>query len=276
MEKQENLKSQQYRNDEVIILSDSPSPTKFAISESSNSEEYALTTQEEPIDLTFGKSSNANNYCVAQPIETNGGNAKIIIQPKPPGSSSNTDVIDGIHGRGIKRNMSMRASQEFNNNWCPNTNKNQNKTYAVPNLQQPHKSNYSYAILRAAQPDASLNQFTTRQQEVLNMAKSIFSKRTRTLYHWMYPTASKQQIKDVVSNTWESMAGQEKNIYVAQVLDRFGYNNANLMVNPQLGQIKELPPMPGILELNSKASELQNAISSISNEANVLEVSHFS
>lgn len=59
------------------------------------------------------------------------------------------------------------------------------------------------------------------------MAKSIFSKRTRTLYHWMYPTASKQQIKDVVSNTWESMAGQEKNIYIAQVISA---NNTHTLV----------------------------------------------
>lgn len=45
------------------------------------------------------------------------------------------------------------------------------------------------------------------------------------------------------------------------------------MVNPQLGQIRDLPSVSGIQAFNPKASELQNAISSISNETNDLEVS---
>ncbi|KAJ8959519.1 hypothetical protein NQ314_006255 [Rhamnusium bicolor] len=47
------------------------------------------------------------------------------------------------------------------------------------------------------------------------------------------------------------------------VLGRFGFPQSSLMVNPQLGGIKELPPMPNIQETKSKSRELQSAISSI-------------
>ncbi|XP_076258855.1 uncharacterized protein LOC143195510 isoform X4 [Rhynchophorus ferrugineus] len=116
------------------------------------------------------------------------------------------------------------------------------------------------------------SQLGSRQQEILKMAKSIFSKRTRTLYHWIYPTASKQQVKQVVSNTWDSMSPQEKGIYVAQVLAKFGYTSGDLMINPQLGQIKQLPFSPAALKFNAKATELQNAISSISKKSDNSEV----
>lgn len=138
-----------------------------------------------------------------------------------------------------------------------------------------------------------------KKQSVLKTAKSLFSKRTRTLYHWMYPNSSAQQIKETVSRTWESMSLQEKNIYVSQVfffyyylfitlytngfvfylklqvLARPGSSNTNLMVNPQLGQIQALQPQTrcSVNQFNPKSTELQNAISSISNEINDFTVS---
>lgn len=57
-----------------------------------------------------------------------------------------------------------------------------------------------------------------KKLEVLKAAKSLFSKRTRTLYHWMYPNISKQQIKQAVTTSWESLNKQEKDLYISQVL----------------------------------------------------------
>ncbi|RZC36392.1 uncharacterized protein BDFB_001763 [Asbolus verrucosus] len=106
----------------------------------------------------------------------------------------------------------------------------------------------------------------TKQAEILKAAKSLFSKRTRTLYHWMYPNTPKQQIKLAVANSWDNLGIQEKQFYISQVLVRFGFPQCNLMVNPQLGGIKELPPLPDSIDGSTySAKELQTALSSISN-----------
>jgi hypothetical protein len=60
----------------------------------------------------------------------------------------------------------------------------------------------------------------TKQAEILKAAKSLFSKRTRTLYHWMYPNTPKQQIKMAVANSWDNLGVQEKQFYISQVLRR--------------------------------------------------------
>nr|XP_023013236.1 uncharacterized protein LOC111503216 [Leptinotarsa decemlineata] len=105
-----------------------------------------------------------------------------------------------------------------------------------------------------------------KQLEILKAAKSLFSKRTRTLYHWMYPNAAKQQIKSAVTTSWESLAETEKEFYISQVLGRFGFPQTNLMINPQLGSIRKLPPLPPppIEKVEKpKLRELETAISSI-------------
>lgn len=56
--------------------------------------------------------------------------------------------------------------------------------------------------------------------EILNAARGLFSKRTRTLYHWMYPGASKQYIKNAVAAAWESLGNEEKDFYVSQVCNK--------------------------------------------------------
>lgn len=48
-----------------------------------------------------------------------------------------------------------------------------------------------------------------------------------------------------------------------KVLGRFGFPQSSLMVNPQLGGIKELPLITEPSETKSKSRELQSAISSI-------------
>ncbi|KAK9884440.1 hypothetical protein WA026_007286 [Henosepilachna vigintioctopunctata] len=123
---------------------------------------------------------------------------------------------------------------------------------------------------KAPSAEALQNSIDARVEEVMKAAKSLFSKRTRTLYHWMHPNAPKQQIKAAVSASWESLGTQEKQFYTSQVLGRFGFPQCNLMINPQLGGIKQLPLLPDITDLNDiSTNELQNAISSITSDGNV-------
>nr|CAH7764895.1 unnamed protein product [Callosobruchus chinensis] len=106
-----------------------------------------------------------------------------------------------------------------------------------------------------------------KQTEILKAACSLFSKRTRTLYQWMYPNVPKQQLKIAVANCWQSLEQAEKDFYVSQVLGKFGLSTTNLMVNPQLHTMKELPELPKpppVFQPRRNTSELQNAISSIS------------
>ncbi|XP_018332211.1 uncharacterized protein LOC108741787 isoform X2 [Agrilus planipennis] len=70
--------------------------------------------------------------------------------------------------------------------------------------------------------------------EVLNAAKTLFSKRTRTLYHWMYPNASISTLKTAVASAWDKLNFKEKDFYVSQVLGRFGFSKNNVIVNPHL------------------------------------------
>ncbi|XP_060526379.1 uncharacterized protein LOC132702004 [Cylas formicarius] len=102
------------------------------------------------------------------------------------------------------------------------------------------------------------------QHDVLRTAKSTFSKRTRTLYRWMYPSAPESQIKQVVAGMWDHLSPQERGVYVAQVTGKYNQYPETLMVNPQLGHLRELPPPQAVRQFSGKARELQNAISSIS------------
>ncbi|KAK3923678.1 Acylphosphatase, partial [Frankliniella fusca] len=54
------------------------------------------------------------------------------------------------------------------------------------------------------------------QEDVVKAAKSLFSKRTRTLYHWLYPDTSKTKLKATVSAAWDTLAESEKQFYLSQ------------------------------------------------------------
>lgn len=101
-------------------------------------------------------------------------------------------------------------------------------------------------------------QTVNKREEVLKAAKSLFSKRTRTLYHWMYPDTSKGKLKAIVSSAWDTLSNTEKEFYISQVLGRFGVPAGSLMVNPQLGgfQNRELlvPSTLGILASTANVS----------------------
>lgn len=105
----------------------------------------------------------------------------------------------------------------------------------------------------------------SKKEEVLKAARSLFSKRTRTLYHWMYPDTSKGQLKAIVSAAWDTLSTTEKEFYVSQVLGRFGVPAGSLMVNPQLGgfQNREFTLTPSISILNTPRESPSSSIPSI-------------
>ncbi|XP_017778640.1 PREDICTED: uncharacterized protein LOC108564198, partial [Nicrophorus vespilloides] len=106
------------------------------------------------------------------------------------------------------------------------------------------------------------------QEDVLKAAKSLFSKRTRTLYHWMYPNTPKFHLKSAVALAWDMMGPQEKQFYISQVLGKFGYLQNSLMVNPQLGGLTlpflPIPPQTEVPDLGNV--ETRNAVSNLLQE----------
>lgn len=56
-----------------------------------------------------------------------------------------------------------------------------------------------------------------KREEVLKAARSLFSKRTRTLYHWIYPCTSKTKLKASVAAAWDTLSVAEKDFYISQV-----------------------------------------------------------
>lgn len=75
---------------------------------------------------------------------------------------------------------------------------------------------------------------TNNQEEVTRAARSLFSKRTRTLYNWLSPGISKSRLKTAVSAAWDRLPSVEKDFYISQVLGRFGVPSVKVMVNPQI------------------------------------------
>ncbi|KAL1491459.1 hypothetical protein ABEB36_012056 [Hypothenemus hampei] len=229
--------SQQCNDDKIIKIVVSQSPLN--LDTEINATIINPASQEEPIDLTLEGPQNAKF-----------DNGKTIILQRNQQFVKDDAIFSTI------QNFSMIPVTE---------------PTIIPMRQTKNStSNCSYTIYRADEPNTSVNQFSSKQHEILKKAKSLFCKRTRTLYHWMYPSASKQHIKEVVSTTWDSMAVEEKNVYITQVLGKFGCHNVNLMINPQLEQIKELAPIPTVQEFHKKNTELQDAISSISTETTEL------
>lgn len=80
-----------------------------------------------------------------------------------------------------------------------------------------------------------------RDSEVLKAARSLFYKRTRTLYRWVYSNMTKYELNRRVTNAWKSASQYERNIYISEVLGRFGTKNRTVILNPRLEEIMGLP-----------------------------------
>ncbi|KAK5650970.1 hypothetical protein RI129_001999 [Pyrocoelia pectoralis] len=126
-----------------------------------------------------------------------------------------------------------------------------------------------FDLLRNIDTSHFMHNADDKKIEVLKAAKSLFSKRTRTLYHWMYPNAPKAQLKAAIAASWETLSMQEKEFYISQVLGRFGFPQSNLMINPQLGGISGTSTsIPIELSNICNVQETSNAVSTIINEVN--------
>ncbi|KAJ8981544.1 hypothetical protein NQ317_009803 [Molorchus minor] len=189
-----------------------------------------------------------------------------------PKSSSNDEPIDltTFNNRVLKNTETKFQSHSFPMANCSQEGiiMDQSNDYHARRRRKRRKFAYTtdgkLVLVSSSDSLQSPSSFSeSKQLEILKAAKSLFSKRTRTLYHWMYPNAAKQQIKAAVASSWESLGTQEKDFYISQVLGRFGFPQSSLMINPQLGGIKELPPIPDNTESKLKSRELQSAISSI-------------
>ncbi|PNF42935.1 hypothetical protein B7P43_G11836 [Cryptotermes secundus] len=74
--------------------------------------------------------------------------------------------------------------------------------------------------------------------EVLKAAKTLFCKRHRTLCRWLSPSTTKRQLNRRVSDAWATLPEIEKNIYISEVLGRFGTQGCAAMMNPRLDELK--------------------------------------
>ncbi|XP_033608304.1 uncharacterized protein LOC117282505 [Cryptotermes secundus] len=94
--------------------------------------------------------------------------------------------------------------------------------------------------------------------DVLKAARSLFCKRTRTLYRWVYPNISKYELNRRVADAWDSASQDEKNIYISEVLGRFGTRNRTVILNPRLEEILSMPA--SLLENRSIVTSLNCSI----------------
>jgi hypothetical protein len=62
-----------------------------------------------------------------------------------------------------------------------------------------------------------------RHSEVMKAARSLFYKRTRTLYRWVYANMTKCELNRRVKDAWNSASENEKNIYISEVI--YFHNN---------------------------------------------------
>ncbi|KAF5284030.1 hypothetical protein FQA39_LY17163 [Lamprigera yunnana] len=126
-------------------------------------------------------------------------------------------------------------------------------------------------LLKNPETSHYVQNYDNKKVEVLKAAKSLFSKRTRTLYHWMCPDAPKAQLKAAVATSWETLSAQEKEFYISQVLGRFGFPQSNLMINPQLGGLSgtlSLIPTEFSTVNREAIEETSTAVSTILQENN--------
>lgn len=144
-------------------------------------------------------------------------------------SASNTIKIEPEPEHIQTHENDLRNENEVDERRLVKFQKTKQKKRKIP---LPTEENWNIETVSAERlPKQAVN----KREEVLKAARSLFSKRTRTLYHWMYPDTSKGKLKSIVSSAWDTLSNTEKEFYISQVLGRFGVPAGSLMVNPQLG-----------------------------------------
>ncbi|CAG9766837.1 unnamed protein product [Ceutorhynchus assimilis] len=111
---------------------------------------------------------------------------------------------------------------------------------------------------------------------ILRMAKRLFKKTNWTLCHWIHPTASTLQIKQILDDIWETSSHGYKEFFIWQVLplpDIYNMFNPRIEIAPprrrknrRLDLVKILPPpkpiagVSGVQDFNKKCGEAQSTI----------------
>ena len=57
----------------------------------------------------------------------------------------------------------------------------------------------------------------SRDQEIIKAAMTLYSKRTRTLLHWINPKVNKARLKANVQTSWANLPEWQKQLYISQV-----------------------------------------------------------
>lgn len=83
--------------------------------------------------------------------------------------------------------------------------------------QETYKSEFSGWAGHVKPVPGIPRQAGSKREEVLKAARSLFSKRTRTLYHWIYPCTPKTKLKASVAAAWDTLSVAEKDFYISQV-----------------------------------------------------------
>ncbi|XP_014262593.1 uncharacterized protein LOC106674413 isoform X2 [Cimex lectularius] len=93
----------------------------------------------------------------------------------------------------------------------------------------------------SAQGDSSYGMLDHNQSvDIINAAKNLYSKRTRTLMHWINPKIPKARLKMSMMNAWDQLPEWQKRIYISQVLGKFSTNTVMPIVNPELLSIHKI------------------------------------
>nr|CAD7408146.1 unnamed protein product [Timema poppensis] len=154
---------------------------------------------------------------------TSDTNVEISLQEEEVEADSS---VDAAFSQGQQENMVFSSSEEaltsLENQDFLKVGSDEKSQPSTPS--KPYKPRSSSVLKLAGD----------RQEEVVKAARSLFSKRTRTLYHWLSPCTSKTKLKTFVAAAWDNLPEQEKHFYISQVLGRFGLQASSLMINPQL------------------------------------------
>jgi hypothetical protein len=72
--------------------------------------------------------------------------------------------------------------------------------------------------------------------DVMQRARSLFMKRTRTLYRWMYPDITQKQLNELVNARCQNLNDTDKQVYKHDTLGELGAG-----LNPQVFEQVHLP-----------------------------------
>ncbi|XP_028128829.1 uncharacterized protein LOC114325092 isoform X2 [Diabrotica virgifera virgifera] len=220
---------------------------------------YKFTNySEEPMDLSISN-ENLTYY------HRRGGNRQRFTTTNLDNKHKYMRVYEeSAHGSSENVSHFKKENMQLGN--CPEISSQQSQHICVSGKRKRGKFVYTTEgkLVMVAEEDTrcpqNLNEAT--QVEILKAAKTLFTKRTRTLYQWIYPTASKQEIRSTVLTLWDSLDESEKAFYISQVL---GCNQGSLMINPQLESIKIISPAIHKIETVPKLREPQCNLSTHTN-----------